>query len=138
VGVSGAYIGDTVTSLRYYDTEADAVPGNTPVAPGHSASFNVSFTSAGNVQATLTFGQLNYNDGGGTQVPESWISSTFPASEVLQPGQSVSGSVTVTVPASAKPGEYVGLFGASASVSGPGNVKLVTGAADREYITVAG
>ena len=125
-----------MTSMRYYDTEADAIPGNTPVAPGASASFPVTFDSAGNVPATLTFGQWNYNDGGGTQVPASWISSTFPASEVLQPGQEVSGEVTVTVPAGTPAGEYVGLFGADASAPGSGNVHLVTGAADREYITV--
>ena len=136
VGVTGAYIGDTVTNMRYYGTEADAVPGNTPVAPGTSASFNLTFTSAGNVPETVVFGQWNYNDGGGTQVPASWISSTFPASEVLQPGQVVSGTVTVTVPAGTAAGEYVGLFGGAGSAPGSGNVKLTTGAADREYITV--
>jgi hypothetical protein len=136
VGITGAYIGDTVTNMRYYGTEANAVPGNTPIAPGTSASFNVKFEGTGNVPSTLTFGQWNWSAVKGTLVPASWVTSTFPASEVLQPGQSVSGVVTVTVPASARPGEYVGLFGASASAPGTGNVKLVTGAADREYITV--
>jgi hypothetical protein len=136
VGVGGAYIGDTVTNPRYYDTEANAIPGNTPIAPGKSASFKVLFESAGNVPATLKFGQWTWNDGGGTQVPASWISSTFPASALFQPGQEVSGTVTVKVPSRTKAREYVGLFGATATAPGPGNVKLATGAADREYLTV--
>jgi hypothetical protein len=139
LGVSGPYIGDTVTNPQYYGTQADAIPGNTPVAPGTSAGFPVTFTDTGNVTETVVIGQAAESQEswlGGTQVPGSWISSTFPASLSLAPGQSVSGIVTVTVPAGAAFGEYDGLFQGSASAPGAGNVKLVTGAADREYVTV--
>jgi hypothetical protein len=144
-GVGGSYIGDTVTNPRYAGTEADAIPGNTPIAPGTSASFALTVASAGNVPETVAIGQdapnmeawLVASGGkGAQQIPGAWISSTFPATAALAPGQAIAGTVTVTVPAGAHAGEYVGLFGTGASAPGSGNVKLVTGASMREYVTV--
>jgi NPCBM-associated, NEW3 domain of alpha-galactosidase len=144
LGVGGTYIGDTVTNPQFQDTQANAIPGNTPVAPGTSASFAEEFANTGNVTEAVTIAQATTAQESWltgiypkySLVPSSWISSTFPASVSLAPGQSVSGTVKVTVPAGASAGEYDGLFQGIASASGSGNVQVDSGAAQREYITV--
>ena len=109
-----------------------------PFTPGSSRSYTVQFSNAGNVTETMTVANVTAgaDSYGDAPVPASWISFTAPTAS-LAPGATESVPVTVTIPAGTRAGLYGGTLMGSASAPGSGNIKLVTGAGIREYLTVS-
>jgi hypothetical protein len=150
IGLSGQenlFIGDHPGTTGFDPGNITTAPwgefGNQPIAPGTSAAFPVMWVNVGNVPERVSVLQQptdgiarNY-----PEVPRQWISYALPVkfSGILQPGQHISITVTVTVPAKAKVGLYSGQLAAVASSVTPpksGVNRIDVGAAATEFVRV--
>jgi len=144
IGVGGypwyGYIGDKQAPWPGDFSASYVTTGNAPLAPGQTGTWRVTFTNQGNVAENIAVTQ---NASGvytwsQTPVPAGWVSFTPVSAGNVAPGGQVIVTVTVSIPANAKPGLYGGtLMGtASAGRTGSGNLISNVGAGDREYIRV--
>jgi hypothetical protein len=145
ISVGGApwygYIGDMQAAWPGDFSASYTMTGNAPLAPGHTGTWYVTYTNAGNIAENIAVTQdaTGVYTWGQTAVPAGWVSFTPAAATRVAPGARLIVKVTVAIPATAKAGLYGGtLMGtASATAKTTGNITSNVGAGDREYITVS-
>jgi hypothetical protein len=134
------YIGDQQAPWPGAFSASYATTGNAPLAPGQTGTWRVTYTNAGNVPENIAVTQnaSGVYAWGQTPVPVGWVSFSPASASNVAPGDHVIVTVTVSIPANARPGLYGGTLmrTASAVQKGSGNIISNVGAGNREYIRV--
>jgi hypothetical protein len=144
VGVGPGIIGDMPGTTGWWPGAPYGVMGNQPVKAGHSKSWSLFFVNTGNSAERISVAQQLHPAKGYPQMPFSWahVTQSGPTrtwAGVLQPGQRVNVTVTITVPAGTKPAMYIGtLLGSVRPMTAPppGQTNVYPGAGQSEYIRV--
>ena len=115
-----------------------------PLAPGATATYQVTVTNTGTAPESLalraapatTSPWLPQNTG--TSAATAMITTTSAAARTVAPGASYTATITVTIPARAKPGNYDAvLWAAMTQPLGHSQVQILTQAGIRALITVS-